>query len=142
MKKLLFITPVLIFVMFFIARCEPRREGGIQFYDNSWQEVLNKAKADNKLIFLDIYASWCGPCKMLKRQTFTDKEVGEFYNANFINTSFDGEMGEGTMLARKYKVRGYPTLIIIDGNGQVVNYSVGYVSPRELIKFGKQSLKR
>lgn len=141
MKKL-FITPILVFLVFLVARCEPRREGGIQFYDVSWQEVVAKAKAEHKLIFLDIYASWCGPCKMLKRQTFTDKDAGDFFNANFVNTSFDGETGEGPGLARKYRVQGYPTLIILNPDGEVVSYSVGYLTARELVKFGKQALKQ
>ena len=57
---------------------------GIQFFTGTWDEALEKAKEENKLIFLDAYASWCGPCKRMSKSVFTDEKVGEFFNANFI----------------------------------------------------------
>ena len=59
-------------------------ETSIQFTNAKWADLQKKAKDENKIIFVDIYATWCGPCKLLKRTTFTDKEVGDFFNANFI----------------------------------------------------------
>ena len=47
------------------------------------------------MIFLDAYASWCGPCKMLQKNVFTKKAVGDFYNSKFINVKMDMEKGEG-----------------------------------------------
>jgi thiol:disulfide interchange protein len=145
MRKLLLIAPLLIAAMLvtiYYGYSEPKKEGGITFYDKSWNEVLAKAKAEHKLIFLDVYASWCGPCKMLKRQTFTDKEAGNFFNANFINTSFDGEQGDGIMLCQKFSVQAYPSLYILDANGNVINSTMGYQSPKDLINFGRQALKK
>lgn len=145
MKRLLLFIPLLTAIMLFAlcdARCAPRRDNGINFYDRSWQEVLQKARTEHKLIFLDVYASWCGPCKMLRRQTFTDREVGDFYNSNFVNASFDGEKDDGVMLARKFRVEGYPALFILDGDGNILSSTMGYQSPRELIKFGRQAMKR
>lgn len=124
-----------------IARCAPGRGDGIQFYDKSWQEVIDRARAQHKPVFLDIYASWCGPCKMLKNETFTDRDVAAFFNANFVNTSFDGEVGDGIMLARKYKISGYPALFVIDEDGKVLKFSLGYLTPEELLQFGKRALK-
>jgi len=103
---------------------------------------LGLAKKENKLIFLDVYATWCGPCKKLKSKTFSDKEVGDFYNQTFINVALDGEKGEGLELARKYGVRGYPTLLFIDANGKVVSGTSGYHNPSEFIALGKASKKQ
>ena len=114
---------------------------GIKFYEGSWDSVLAKAKSEQKPIFLDIYASWCGPCKMLKKKSFSDKEVGTFFNANFVNVSFDGENGDGGMLAAKYHISGYPTLIILDKDGNLVSTHVGFLPPDELLILGKQSVK-
>ncbi len=114
---------------------------GIKFYEGSWDSVLAKAKSEQKPIFLDIYASWCGPCKMLKKKSFSDKEVGTFFNANFVNVSFDGENGDGGMLAAKYHISGYPTLIILDKDGNFVSTHVGFLPPDELLILGKQSVK-
>lgn len=116
--------------------------GGIQFVQSGWNETLALAKKENKLIFLDAYASWCGPCRMLKRNTFPDKTAGDFFNSHFINIAIDMEKGEGPALSRKYRVSAYPTLLIIDANGNPVTYTQGYISPQELIEFGTYGLTK
>ena len=110
---------------------------GIQFTEASWKEVLKKAKAEKKVIFLDAYASWCGPCKMLQKNVFTKKDVGDFYNTKFINVKMDMEKGEGPALSQVYPLEAYPTLLYIDGNGKVLKKVLGYHSPEELIAIGK-----
>jgi len=147
MKRITFlITMVLIAFTSFVGPSESgsktEKEAGIQFHEGNWQEALQKAKKEGKPIFLDISASWCGPCKMLKASTFPNDEVGEFYNANFINVAVDGEKGEGIELARKYKIRGYPTLIYLDSNGEVIAQTAGYRNPEQFIEIGKQIINR
>lgn len=116
-------------------------EKGIQFTETSWKEVLKKAKAEKKIIFLDAYASWCGPCKMLQKNVFTKKEVGDYFNKQFINVKMDMEKGEGPSLAQTYPLEAYPTLLFIDGNGRVMKKVIGYQSPEQLLGIG-QSLKK
>lgn len=115
---------------------------GIQFHENSWAKVLEEAKKQNKLIFLDAYTTWCGPCKLLKSKTFTDEKAGAFFNDNFINAAFDMESGDGIKLAEKYNVNAYPTLLILDHTGKVVTYSLGFINAKDLIRFGEQGLSR
>ncbi len=115
-------------------------EGGIQFHKGTFKEALAIAKAENKLVFLDIYATWCGPCKKLKSTTFSNKEVGDLFNQEYINIALDGEQAEGAALAQLYKIKGYPTLLFINANGEIVKGTSGYHSPNELIALGK-SLK-
>ena len=116
-------------------------ESGIQFTSVSFDEALKLAKKEKKNIFLDAYASWCGPCKMLKRNVFPQKEVGDFFNTNFINMAIDMEQGEGPQLARKYNVQAYPTLLFINSKGEVVGTAVGYHQAEELIAVGKKYVK-
>lgn len=115
---------------------------GIAFVSPSWQDALAKAKAEKKLIFLDAYASWCGPCKMLKKQTFPDKAAGDFFNEHFISVAIDMEKGDGPGLAQKYRVSAYPTLIITDADGNPITYTKGFMGPDDLIAFGKDALVR
>ena len=112
-------------------------KGGIVFFTGTWKEALAKAKAENKIIFLDIYATWCGPCKKLKAKSFASAKVGTYFNDNFINVTLDGEEGEGIILAEKYKLQAYPTLLFIDGDGNVKKGAVGYYNPSELLSLGK-----
>lgn len=114
--------------------------GGIVFQKENWKEALAMAKKENKIIFLDIFATWCGPCKKLKKYTFSDKEVGAFFNQNFINVALDGEQNEGGILSSTYDISGYPTLLFIYPNGEVLLKSSGYLSSKELLNIGKQIL--
>lgn len=114
---------------------------GIEFHTGTWQEALDKAKEENKIIFLDAYASWCGPCKLMKRKTFSNKAVGKYYNKKFINVAMDMEKGEGPALARKYPIKGYPTLLYINAEGKVVAETMGYYRTDEFIKLGEQVSK-
>lgn len=117
-------------------------EKGIQFIEQDWSKALAQAKEQKKLVFLDIYATWCGPCKMLKKNTFTDEKVANFFNEHFINVSVDGEQSVGLELTRKYAIEGYPTLIVTDAEGKPVLYSVGYMDAVNLMEFAKEALKR
>ena len=103
----------------------------------NWKGIVAKAKAENKYIFVDAYATWCGPCKMLKARTFTDSQAAAFFNANFVNVSMDMEKGQGPQLARKWGLRVYPTLIIFDPKGNAVLGAEGFISANDLIRFGQ-----
>lgn len=115
---------------------------GIQFMEADWNKALAEAKKQNKLIFLDAYASWCGPCKQLKKNTFPDKEAGEYFNNNFINIAIDMEKGDGPALSEKYSITAYPTLIITDARGQMLTFTQGYIKPKQLIEFGKHAVSQ
>jgi thiol:disulfide interchange protein len=115
---------------------------GIRFIEDDWNLALKKAQAQNKLVFVDIYATWCEPCKMLKQYTFTDSSVGDFFNKNFINISIDGEKGIGPQLARQFSIEGYPTLIVADATGKPVLYTMGYISADYLLQFANEAVKK
>lgn len=114
----------------------------IQFIEQDWNKALAAAKENNKLVFVDMYAVWCGPCKMLRAQTFTDKKVADFFNTNFINVSVDAEKGIGVQLANKFALSAYPTLVFTDANGKPVLYSVGFMKPDEIMGFANAALKK
>jgi thioredoxin 1 len=112
----------------------------INFIENSWGEALKQAAAQRKYIFVDAYAVWCGPCKMLKRTTFKDKTVAAFFNKNFINLAMDMEQGQGPQLGSAWALEAYPTLLVFNSKGQRVLYSVGFIKAEDLLRFGKQAL--
>ena len=107
----------------------------MEFEKGSFSEIKAKAKTENKLIFMDCYTSWCGPCKMMARETFTNDTVANYFNKHFINCSFDMEKGEGIKLADNYKVSCYPTLLFIDGEGNIVHRGAGYMGVSDFMKF-------
>jgi thioredoxin-related protein len=99
----------------------------IQFQDLPFKDLVAKAKKENKLLFIDAYTSWCGPCKMMEKNTFTQKAVGDYFNTNFINSRFDMEKGEGREIASKFGVRSYPTYLFLNGDGELVSQNFGYM---------------
>ena len=115
---------------------------GIVFIEDSWDEALKQAAKQHKYIFVDAYATWCGPCKMLKARTFTDDKAAAFYNANFVNVAIDMEKGRGPELARAWQLSAYPTLIIFDSKGKPVLGTVGFINASELIRFGREALRK
>ncbi|ARK13622.1 thioredoxin family protein [Fibrivirga algicola] len=138
MRQLLSLCLVVLFTASsFTPANDDESKAGIQFTSARWADILKKAKAENKLIFLDAYASWCGPCKMLQKNVFTQKTVGDYFNKKFINVKMDMEKGEGPALAQMYPLEAYPTLLFINGNGRVVKKAIGYMSADDLIGVGK-----
>ncbi|TCC93670.1 DUF255 domain-containing protein [Pedobacter frigiditerrae] len=112
----------------------------IIFLENpTWATVLEKAKKEKKMIFLDGYATWCGPCKKMDAETYKDQAVADYYNANFINVKYDMEKGEGKTLAEKYMVEAYPNLMYIDTEGVLLHKGVGFLEAKEFVDLGKNA---
>ena len=107
------------------------------FMENeSWNAVKSKAVKENRMIFMDCYNSWCGPCKGLAQNVFPQPKVGEFLNSNFVCCKYDMEKGEGIMLYKKYKdnIPGFPTMLVINPvDESIVHKVVGYTEPDALI---------
>lgn len=115
-------------------------EAGIEFFHGTFNEALQKAKSENKLVFVDAYTTWCGPCRWMAVNTFTDAAVGEYFNEHFVSLKLDMERGEGPDFARKYRVMAYPTLLFMDGTGQVVKKSMGAKKAAEFLKEGQAAI--
>lgn len=114
-------------------------QDGINFQQITFKEILAKAKAEKKLIFIDAFAVWCGPCKLMEKNIFPLPSVKEYYNANFINARFDMEKGEGRELALKYGIRSYPTFLFLNGDGEVVMKNYGYMSEKDFLTMAKEA---
>lgn len=113
---------------------------GIRFFEGTWQEALEEADRTGKLIFVDAYATWCGPCKRMARDVFTKKEVGDYFNRYFINLKLDMEKGEGLVFREQYPVGAFPTLFFIGPDAAVVHKVVGGQTVEGLLRLGQFAL--
>lgn len=94
-------------------------QDGVKFEDLTYEKALAKAKTENKLVFVDCYTSWCGPCKMMAKAMFPKKEAGDFFNPRFVCVKYDMEKGEGIELAKKFNVKSFPTFLLVRPDGTV-----------------------
>ena len=124
----------IFYILTFFAFSSFAEDGkGIKFTEGSWSQVLGEAKKQNKLIFIDIYTTWCGPCKAMSENVFVDEKVGEKFNEAFINYKIDAEKGEGIELAKTYAITAYPTYLFVNEAGELVYRSLGAMSAEKFM---------
>lgn len=133
MKKIA-LTILLCFVIYVAIP----QDNGIAFNQSSWTEIKAQAEEEGKLIFVDCYAVWCGPCKWMDKFVFSDESVGNFMNEHFVNAKIDMEKGEGIELAKFYGIKAYPTFLYLDAKGNILHRVCG---SREMDVFISESEK-
>lgn len=111
--------------------------GGISFEHISLDKALEKAQVESKPLFIDVYATWCGPCKYLTNNVFTEEELGDYMNENFINLKLDGEEGDGDYLMAEFGLDAFPTMLYLSPDGEELNRIVGAVSADQILEVSK-----
>jgi len=111
----------------------------IDFDHDSWAEIKAKAKKENKLIFVDAFTTWCGPCKWMAKNVFTNDTVARYFNEHFVNAKIDMEAGEGKDIAKLYGVNVYPSLLFINGEGELVHKGVGAMQVKDFVSLGQDA---
>ena len=144
---------IILLLLFPIPLLIQAQDTGVQFqHQASWKEILAKAKAENKYIFMDCFTTWCGPCRYMSSTIFPLKEVGDFMNDKFIsvavqldttdkdNDAVKSWYQDGHDIAQKYNIRAYPTYLVFDADGNPVHRFVGSSPAEEFISKIKTSL--
>jgi len=119
MKKISLLTMLLV-----MTACMTKAQ--VQFISGSWEDAKAKAKKENKYILVDAYTDWCHWCKVMDRETFPTKQVGDLVNSKFIPVKIDMEKGTGVDLSMKYRVSSYPTFLVFNSNGNLVDRIQGF----------------
>lgn len=126
----------------------------------SMDEALAAQEVEPRKIFMDVYTTWCGPCKLLDKNTFSDKSVIEYVNKNYYAVKFNAEGTESVtykdftytnpnyrperkgknaqhLFAHALKVNAYPTVAFFRENGDLIQAVPGYRTPKQLEVFLK-----
>lgn len=126
-------TVVLLALLGFLAGTFPLqsyadggKEEGVEFFHGSWEDLLAKAKKNKQPFWVDFWAPWCGPCKMLNKTTFKSTEVADYSKKYFIAYKVNVDEGIGKELGAKYSISSIPAIFFFDHNGKVINKVVGY----------------
>ena len=113
---------------------------GVYFEDLTFEQALEKEKQQRKMLFIDCYTSWCGPCKYMTTTIFPKEEMGDFMNKNFVCVKYDMEKGEGPELAKKFGVRAFPTFIMLKPDGSLQHRMVGGGEAEQFIERVKEGM--
>ena len=132
---------LLALILLLVALPARAQEGeGIRFFKGTFEEALKEAKKQGKPLFVDFYATWCGPCKKMEKTIFTQPQVGKLFNEKFISLQMDAEKPENVETAKKYKVDAFPTLGFIDTEGKAIAINVGFMNADELIEMARTAV--
>jgi thioredoxin-related protein len=145
-------SKTLINIIFFIFLSTNLLAQGVRFEQNiSWHQVLEKAKIENKIIFIDAFTTWCGPCKMMDKTTYLNEEVGAAMQSKFIaikvqmdRTALDNQdiknwYADADFLKSKFKVDAFPSLIFLSPNGELLNKETGYRDDSAFLQLTKSA---
>jgi len=133
MKKSFFFLLLTTFTFSVSAQNE-----GIKFnHELTFADALSKAKNENKYVFIDCFTTWCGPCKLMVFDVFSQKRVGDYYNRNFINLKLDLEKPENKFIAEKYGVTAFPTYLFFDPNGVLKFKAKAYLDAPIFLEMAK-----
>lgn len=100
-------------------------QDGVKFREGSFQEALEVAREQKKMLFVDVYTSWCGPCRWMSEEVLQTSEAAAFFDKHFVCFKIDAEKGEGVAFAEKYDVRAYPTFLMFQPDGTLQHKVVG-----------------
>lgn len=129
------------------------QETAIRWIDDlSWEQIIQKAKSENKYIFLDCYATWCGPCKRMDNEVYINEAVGRFFNDQFLSVRVQMDKTpndskyiqdwylDATKIANEFRVLSFPTYIFLSSNGEVVHKATGFMLPDDFISLGRTAI--
>ena len=147
MKKIILLTLVLLTAI------------NVSSQEINWmtfEEAIALQKKNPKKIMVDMYTVWCGPSKLLDRNTFQNQDVSKYVNENYYAVKFNAEGNKevnfkGNIfknpnydpakaqrrnasheLAQYYRIRSYPTILFLDEEANLITPVVGYKTPQQL----------
>jgi thioredoxin-related protein len=140
-------TSVFVAILLFYSINLFSQTTGVQFIDNlTWNDLKQKAKTEKKNIFIDVYATWCGPCKDMDAKVYPKEEVGQFINDKFISVKVQQDKSEkdnafikswyadAASIIKEYHVEAFPTYLFVSPEGKLMHKEIGFKEAPEFMQ--------
>ena len=132
--------PIALGVLLLTVACQ--REGGVEFHEVTFDEALERAAAEDKLVFVDFFTTWCVPCRVMDATTFQDPEVAAWLGEHTVALKVDAEANEtNEALAKRFGVRSHPNYVLVSPEGQLLDRLTGQAASAPFIAFGESVLR-
>jgi thioredoxin-related protein len=144
---------ITVFVIYLPLLIKAQESKGIQWTkDLNWEQVKLKAKIENKLVFVNCFASWCIPCKAMAKNIYTDRLVGDFLNEKFIclNVQIDSSSQDDNnvnkwdedvrIFKNKYNISEFPSYLFFSSDGKIVHKDIGYKNVNDFLEIAKKAI--
>jgi thiol:disulfide interchange protein len=104
--------------------------------------ILEQAQKENKPVFVEFFATWCGPCKTMEREVFSQPETYDFVNKNFLSYRVDVDKPNGKKVSDIYEVEGMPTVLFLNPSGVVLERELGLITSSRFARVGQKALDK
>lgn len=128
-------------LVFLLGIASALQAQGVTFRNVSWPELKRQAKAEKKAIFVDVYTSWCGPCKRMDREVFGKADVGRYMDSMFVSAHVDAERQKDFGLFAEYTPNAYPTFYWLDAEGNLLDVESGFLPAEKFLEQSEKALR-
>lgn len=129
-----------ILLLFLLLLGAVGAEAQVRFMTRSTDGVRRQAVEQNKLVFIDLFATWCPPCQMMEREVFSRSDVGAFMEQHFVCAKYDIDKATGRELLKRYGNRRVPLYLIFNTEGELLGRIRGATDPERFMAEVKRIL--
>lgn len=130
--------PLLLFALLLLSPLAANAQEGTQFQYNQVDEAIS-ASSPGEYIFVDLFATWCGPCLLMDKEVFPQEQVANYINTHFTTCRLNADSDAGKAFMAQHHIDKLPTLVVIDHQGNLIKAHSGLLDGYGLVRFLREA---